>query len=111
VERRFWSCTGPIRSIFHRACATAGLPYFNPHSLRQTLMQLAYDLNLTPRELKAWSQNLGHESVLTSLGSYGTLGFHEQAEVMTSLATGRVGPSDEIKALAEKLAEIARRQR
>jgi integrase len=111
VERRFWSSAGPIRSIFHRACATAGLPYFNPHSLRQTLMQLAYYMNLTPRQLKSWSQNLGHESVLTSLGSYGTLSFHEQAEVMASLATGRAEPSDEIKALAEKLAEIARRQR
>jgi integrase len=86
VERRPWASATPIREIFRRACAAAGLPYYNPHSLRQTLMRLAYDLNLGPRQLKAWSQNLGHESVLTSLGSYGALGAHEQADVMAELA-------------------------
>jgi integrase len=86
LERRHWASAGPIRRIFKRACAGAGFAYYQPHSLRQTLMRLAYDLRLSPRELKAWSQNLGHESVLTSLGSYGSLSAHEQAEVMGALS-------------------------
>jgi len=86
LERRSWTTAGPIREIFRRACALAALPHYNPHSLRQTLMRLTYDLDLSPRQLKAWSQNLGHESVLTSLGSYGALSAHEQADVIGTIS-------------------------
>lgn len=88
LERRFWTTASPIRAIFRRAFEQAGLPTFGPHSIRSTLVRLGYDLKLGPREAKAWSQNLGHESVLTTFGSYGTLNPHEQAEVMRGLALG-----------------------
>lgn len=96
VDRRFWTTADPIRSIFRKAFEAAGLPAYGPHSLRRTLVQLAYDLKLGPREFKAWSQNLGHESVLTTFGSYGTLGAHEQADVMRDL--GKRRPSTEVAA-------------
>ena len=32
LDRKHWSGAGPIRDIFKRAFAAAGLPYFNPHS-------------------------------------------------------------------------------
>ena len=41
----------------------AGLPYFNPHSFRKTLVQLGETTCQSPEEFKAWSQNLGHEGV------------------------------------------------
>lgn len=93
LDRRPWSSADPIRRIFKTAFAAAGLPYFNPHSLRQTIMRLGYDLNLSPRELKAWSQNLGHESVHTSLTSYGRLADDEQLEVL-----GGIDPKGRSKA-------------
>ncbi len=43
------------------------LPYFHPHSLRKTLGRLGGRIATTPEALKAWSQNLGHEKVLTTL--------------------------------------------
>ena len=73
LERRPWATAAPVRQIFRRAGVGAGLPYYNPHSLRHTLMRLAYDLNLSHRQMKAWSQNLGREMMLTSFASYGTL--------------------------------------
>lgn len=110
VERRFWTSAAPIRSLFRKAFEGVGLPYYGPHSLRQTLVALAYDLNLGPRELKAWSQNLGHESLLTTLGSYGALGAAEQAEVMSKLATARPGQrssqADAVALLRKAIAQI-----
>lgn len=107
--RRHWSTTAPVRAIFRKAFETAGLPYFYPHSLRRTLMQLGHDLNLTVRELKAWSQSLGHESVLTSLTSYGALRPDEQGEVMAAVTTRRETPDAAMQALARQVAaEIAR---
>lgn len=96
-ERRLLASSSPIREAFRRACSAAGLPYYNPHSLRQTLMRLGYDLDLTARELKAWSQGFGHTSPLTTLVSYGALGEHEQAAVMAGL-THRSKASPDIRA-------------
>jgi integrase len=62
---------GAIRKIFNDAFAAAGLPYFNPHSFRKTLALLGGQLCNSPEEYKAWSQNLGHENVLTTFSSYG----------------------------------------
>ncbi len=111
IDRRPWSNAGPIRRIFKEACAGAGLPYFNPHSLRKTIMRLAYDLNLGPRELKAWSQNMGHESVLTSLSSYGHLSDGEQLDVIAQIGVRAAEPvADEKAALGEIAAILARRR-
>jgi hypothetical protein len=62
-----WSTASPVRSIFREAFANAGLPYFNPHSFRNTLVQFGEALCKSPEEFKAWSQNLGHEKALTTL--------------------------------------------
>jgi hypothetical protein len=35
---------------------------------------------------QAWSQNLGHEDVLTTFCSYGSVGSYRQSEIMLSLA-------------------------
>ena len=41
------------------------------HSLRNTLVRFGEEVCKTPEEFKAWSQNLGHEKVLTTFLSYG----------------------------------------
>jgi integrase/recombinase XerD len=40
----------------------------------------------TPEEFKAWSQNLGHEKVLTTFLSYGEVTFQRQKEIIHGLA-------------------------
>lgn len=86
LKRDHWSSAAPIRSIFRDACRAAGLPYFNPHSLRSMLVHLGESLCQTPQELKAWSQNLGHAGVLTTLYSYGEVATRRQGEIIQSLA-------------------------
>ena len=71
LERAHWSSAAPIRTIFRDAFASAGLPYFNPHSFRNTLVRLGEAVCQTPEDFKAWSQNLGHDKVLTTFVSYG----------------------------------------
>jgi integrase len=51
----------------------ADLPYFKPHSFRMTLAMLGERICPTPEAFKAWSQNLGHEHVLTTFTSYGNV--------------------------------------
>jgi integrase len=82
LSRRHWQQSGSIRDIFRHRFKAAGLPYFNPHSLRKTIMQEAYRRGLSIEELKAWSQNLGHEDTKTTIDSYGPVSRHRQAEIL-----------------------------
>jgi integrase len=73
VEPVFWSGGNSIRDILKSRAHAAGLPYFPPHSFRHAACQLALRMSRSPEELKALSQNFGHEQVTTTLRSYGTL--------------------------------------
>lgn len=86
LARDHWSNASPIRKIFREAFVNAGLPYFNPHSFRNTLVQLGQEACKTPEQFKAWSQNLGHEKVLTTFLSYGEVACQRQGEIIRSLA-------------------------
>lgn len=82
LARHGWASTSPIREVFQRAFAVAGLPYYNPHSFRDMLVRHAMALDLSPEQMKAWSQNLGHEEVLTTFTSYGKVPVHRQGELI-----------------------------
>ena len=82
LSRAHWANSAPIRAIFRAAARRAGLPYFHPHSLRATIGKLAQERCKTAEEFKAWSQNLGHESVLTTFSYYGTVEPRRQAEII-----------------------------
>lgn len=104
--RENWSNAAPIRKIFKQAFEHAGLPYFIPHSIRNTIIALGEKICNTPEEFKVWSQNIGHDSVLTSLTSYGEVGKHRQAEIMKQLAQ----PKDLEQSKEDKIAEAVIRK-
>jgi site-specific recombinase XerD len=85
LDRKGWRSATAIRKIFRTAFEAAGLPYFNPHSFRHTLVLLGEQVCQSPADFKAWSQNLGHEKVLTTLYSYGEVSPRQQAEIIKRL--------------------------
>lgn len=84
LSREHWANAAPIRHIFRQAFEAAGLPYYHPHSLRHTLSQMGERLCQTPEQFKAWSQNLAHEDVMTTLFAYGTVPEGRQREIMSN---------------------------
>jgi integrase len=86
LDRKHWSSASSIRTIFKDAFALVGLPYFNPHSFRKTLALLGGRICKTPEEYKAWSQNLGHDHVLTTFSSYGDVSSYRQAEIIRAFS-------------------------
>lgn len=87
LKRDSWKSAEPIRRIFQEAFRSVGMPYFNPHSLRKTLVQLGETCCRSPEEFKAWSQNIGHEGVLTTFCSYGEVGSRRQGEIIQGLGS------------------------
>jgi len=101
VERRHWRSASPIRAIFREAFVGAGLPYFNPHSLRNTLVQLGQNVCRSPEEFKAWSQNLGHEKVLVTFTSYGDVSCQQQGRIIRDLAQPREVAASDVNQIAD----------
>ena len=108
LERKHWSSASPIRKLFREVFASAELPYFNPHSFRNTLARLGQEVCKTPEEYKAWSQNLGHEQVLTTFLSYGEVACQRQGEIIRGLANPQQAGESDVHDLAELLIRIAR---
>lgn len=101
LDREHWSSAGPIRTIFREAFELAGLPYFNPHSLRKTLARLGEEICRSPEDFKAWSQNLGHEQVLTTFLNYGSVATDRQGAIIRGLAAPRQAVQTEADHIAE----------
>ena len=101
LERAHWNSAQPIRKVFREAFERAGLPYFHPHSLRKLLVRLAEEVCNSPEEFKAWSQNLGHEKVLTTFMNYGSVACERQGEIIRGLAA----PQQAVQSEADHIAE------
>lgn len=90
------------------------MPYFNTHSFRKMLVTSGQTICQTPQEFKAWSQNLGHEDVLTTLYVYGGVQEHRQGEIFEQLKNPRTCGNQNVediarvfgKAMAEQNAKI-----
>jgi len=92
LNPKHWTGPDPIRAICRSAFERAGIPYHPPHTIRRTLAVLGEELCKTGEEMKAWSQNLGHLEVLTTMLSYGALSDRHQLVVMNRLSSDR--PTD-----------------
>jgi len=106
LSREPWANAAPVREIFRAAFSAAGLPYFSPHSFRHMLVQIAYQRKLSAAHLKAWSQNLGHEGLLTTLTSYGTIPLEMQQHLVEE--SGPRGVEDEEIDQARQVIQLLR---
>jgi len=106
IGRDHWTNATPVRKIFKTAFERLGLPYVQPHTIRNTLTQFMYKMNPTAEQMKAWSQNMGHESPLTTLGSYGHVSTERQAEIINALGCKKGEPinHDTMSMLADMVA-------
>jgi integrase/recombinase XerD len=115
LDRKCWANTSPIRKIFREAFEAVGLPYFNPHSFRSTLALHGQRTCRTHEDLKAWSQNFAHNSLMTTLFSYGQVEERRQAEIIRSLGSekpdlDRDTTLAEIEKLFSRLKDVDRSQ-
>lgn len=103
IARTPWRTASPVRQIFKAACTRAGLTYFNPHGARHALSVLGTGVCRTPEQFKAWSQNLGHDHVLTTFNSYGKVEPARQAELIRGLNSDRAADESDLAAEVRQL--------
>jgi len=110
IEPKFWQSANQIRKIFKEAFENAEIEYFTPHSFRDTLTRLGENLCKTPEEFKAWSQNLGHEQVLTTFYSYGYVEEYHQGQIIKSLANRKNQDNVQLAKILENAAFLLKHQ-
>ena len=74
-------------------------------------MTLGMKITKSPEEIKAWSQNIGHEDVMTSFRSYGEVSEHRQSEIIHHLSLKDDGPSVANEELADMIVERIEKNR
>ena len=71
IEPIFWKSGSSVRKILEKRFIKAGVPYYKPHIFRDLIVKEFIQSPLTEEQKKAISQNLGHNDVVTTFGSYG----------------------------------------
>ena len=88
LSREGFSNAAKLNTIIKGAFAAVQMPQYTPHAFRKTLTVLGDELCLNRTQFKAWSMNLGHENVATTINSY--LPMTTQGQMETIRNMGRI---------------------
>jgi integrase len=108
LDRKCWRGSAAVRKIFRDAFASAGLPYSNPRAFRDMLARFGEQTCRTPEDFKAFSQNIGHDKVLTTFTSYGEVPTERQAQIVRSLKARKADAANDSKLMADLAALVSR---
>ncbi|MBK0398491.1 site-specific integrase [Limibaculum sp. M0105] len=86
LAREHYEGTGKLTSVIRAAFARVHLPQFTPHSFRKTLVLYGDRICQTREQFKAYSMNMGHENLATTMESYLPVSRERQAELLKSLS-------------------------
>ncbi|MBD8689364.1 MULTISPECIES: tyrosine-type recombinase/integrase [unclassified Rhizobium] len=103
IELEFLTTAAPVRQVLRRAAAAAGVPYFKPHAVRSTVAKLCDEWAVSLRDMKALSQNLGHEQISTTSKYYGDVDPDVKQELFRKMREKQRNPT------ARDIGELAER--
>ena len=85
LTRENYANSHAICTTIKSAFVSVGLEPFTPHSFRKTLVKWADTYYPTREAFKAFSQNIGHDSVVTTVSAYCPVSPERQAELIRGL--------------------------
>lgn len=85
LSREPYANGGKLNGIIRASFAAVQMPEYTPHSFRKTLAMLGNEKCQDMEQLKAWSLNLGHDSLTTTVSSYMPVTRQRQAELIREI--------------------------
>lgn len=82
LKRETYQNANAIRAAIKNAFTRADLPAFTPHAFRKTLVKWADKAYPSREAFKAFSQNIGHSSVITTVSAYCPVSTERQGELI-----------------------------
>ena len=65
---------------------------YSPHTIRHTLISLGKELTQNPKEVKAWSQSIGHSNTTHMMDTYGQIDPVSQVDIINNVRSRYVPP-------------------
>uniref|UniRef100_UPI004048A4B6 site-specific integrase n=1 Tax=Yoonia sp. TaxID=2212373 RepID=UPI004048A4B6 len=88
MNREIYKNANAIREAIKEAFTRADLPPFTPHAFRKTLVKWADTAYPSREAFKAFSQNIGHTSVITTISAYCPISVEQQGLLIKSARSG-----------------------
>ncbi|MEP2470620.1 MAG: hypothetical protein ABJH45_03555 [Paracoccaceae bacterium] len=86
LSRKGYAGSAKINAVVRAAFEAVQMPQYTPHALRKTLVKFGDVKCTTMEEWKAWSMNLGHESMATTFNSYLPVTTERQMELIRKMS-------------------------
>ncbi|UPH70244.1 hypothetical protein LGT41_0010565 [Abyssibius alkaniclasticus] len=74
-----------LNTIIRGAFAAVQMPQYTPHAFRKTLTHYSDKICPNREAFKAWSMNMGHENVATTINSYLPVTTERQMEILRNM--------------------------
>ena len=110
INRDFWADANPMRKIFKERSNQTKVPYFTPHKFRHFIINEAQKHISSIEQLKALSQNLGHENISTTFHGYGAIDTYRVNELVGSIDFSGMPQNKAQEDLVRKVTEQVMRQ-
>jgi len=85
VSSEFWANTSPMRKIFKARMEGQNLEYYSPHKFRHFAISEANKYAVGAEQMKAISQNVGHERLTTTFYGYGAIDNYRVANIISDM--------------------------
>ncbi|MBB57200.1 MAG: integrase [Rhodospirillaceae bacterium] len=85
LAREGFANAAKLNAIIRTAFANVQMPQYTPHAFRKTLTHFGNEICESPEAFKAWSMNLGHENVATTINSYLPVTTERQMELIRAM--------------------------
>jgi integrase len=86
LARTGYANASKLNTIIRAAFASVQMPQYTPHAFRKTLTHYGDEVCPNREAFKAWSMNLGHENVATTLNSYLPVTTERQMQIIRDMA-------------------------
>lgn len=85
VDKAFWADTNPMRKMFRARAVQMGLEYYSPHKFRHFAISEANKYAVGAEQMKAISQNVGHERLTTTFYGYGAVDNYRVSDIISGM--------------------------
>lgn len=106
ISRSFWADAGSMRKIFEERSEQTGVQYFSPHKFRHFIINEAQKHISSMEQLKALSQNMGHEHMTTTFYGYGAIDTHRVGELVSKIDFSGLPNNKSEEEQANRVAEL-----
>ncbi len=85
VDKSFWSDAGSMRKVFRFRAEQMELEYYSPHKFRHFAISEANKHAIGAEQMKAISQNVGHERLATTFYGYGAIDNYRVSDLISDM--------------------------